>query len=81
MKHFLTTELYKVCTTFPGADGPSTFYFDTADKAQKYLDSCDNGEIIKTKVSSDTPLNYSDGCTLNELTYGFEIDARETKIY
>lgn len=74
------TELYKVYTAFPGADGPSTFYFDTADKAQKYLDGCDNGKIIKVKITSNEPLNYSDGCTLNELTYDFEIDAKETKI-
>lgn len=74
------TELYKVYTAFPGADGPSTFYFDTADKAQKYLDSCDNGKIIKVKITSSAPLNYSDGCTLNELIYDFEIYAKETKI-
>lgn len=73
-------ELYKVRTTFPSADGPSTFYFDTADKAQKYLDSCNNGKIIKVKITSDEPLNYSDDCTLNELTYDFKIDTKETKI-
>lgn len=71
------TELYKVCTTFPGADGPSTFYFESAEEAQKFINrECVNGEIIKILVTSSAPLNYSAGCTLNELTYDFKIDAK-----
>lgn len=64
--------LYKVTTTFLGAYGPSTFYFDTIEKAQNYLDDQLNGEITKFEVKGD--VNYHDGCTYNDLSFGGEID-------
>ena len=64
--------LYAVTTTFPEADGASTFYFDTLDKAQNYLDDQLNGEITKFEVKGD--VNYHDGCTYNDLSFGGEID-------
>ena len=74
----LEAELYKVTTTYPGADGPSTIYYDTEDKAKAYLEGCDNGEVEKLFVSGDN-IRYSDGCTWNELTYGgyYDLEVRE----
>ena len=62
-------ELYKVTTTFLGADRPSDFYFDNADKAETFLAKQINGEITKVRVTAEY-LNYSDGCTYNDLVYG-----------
>lgn len=70
--------LYKVTTTFLGADGPSRFYFDTKEKAQAYLDNQLNGDITKYEVIGDA--NYHDGCTYNDLSFGGEIDLEFTEI-
>lgn len=78
MQQFVTEKehehmiLYAATTTFLGADGASTFYFDTLDKAQNYLDDQLNGEITKFEVKGD--VNYHDGCTYNDLSFGGEID-------
>lgn len=69
-------KLYKVYTTFKGANGPSHFYYDTEEKAQKFLNNQENGEIKPVEVIADYELNYSDGCTFNDLTFG-EFDASE----
>ena len=84
--------LYKVTTTFLGASSPSNFYFDQKEKAKKFLQKeCINGEIKKIEIKTkpikhmDDPspieweINYSDGCTKNDLCYGdFEhIEERE----
>lgn len=66
----MTTELYRVSTTFFGADSPSRFFFDSLDKAEKFWASKPNGEIEKVFITSKEPLNYFDGCVLNELTRG-----------
>ena len=72
-------ELYKVTTTFLGADGPSDFYFDNADKAETFLAKQINGEITKVRVTAEY-LNYSDGCTYNDLVYGrFDTSTEETE--
>ena len=70
--------LCTVTTTFLGADGASTFYFDTLDKAQNYLDDQLNGEITKYEVVGDA--NYHDGCTYNDLSFGGEIDLKFKEI-
>lgn len=62
--------LYRVTTTFPGADEPSRFYFDAKEKALNYLADCENGEFEKVVVTCEYSINYSDGCTLNDLCYG-----------
>lgn len=66
--------LYQVSTTFLGADSPTQFYFDTLVKAESYLDNCINGEIKKFAIVPDgcfaMTLNYSDGCSLDDLCYG-----------
>lgn len=62
-------KLYKVRTTFLGADKYSEFYFDTMEKAQNFLQKQNNGEIVKVIAFGDG-LNYSDECTFNELTFG-----------
>lgn len=67
--------LYQVRTTFLGAGSPSHFYFDTIGKAEAFLDNCINGEIKKVSIVPDgcfafNTLNYSDGCSLDDLCYG-----------
>ena len=64
----MTRDFYLVRTTFLGSDSPSEFYFDTEEKAKKYLADQTNGEIEKVSVDCEK-FNYSDGCTYNELTY------------
>lgn len=68
----MTKELFRVTTIFGGADQTSKFYFDTEEKARFFLSNDGNniGEIDSLIISSDSPLNYSDGCTWNDLTYG-----------
>lgn len=78
-KEIPSMTLYKVETTFLGADGPSYFYFDSEQKAKAYLASCNNGDWNVVKVRGDEP-NYSDGCTYNDLTMGGQINLVETEI-
>lgn len=74
----MKTKLYRVETTFAGADAPSKLYFDNRKKAQDYLyDICENGCVEIVSIESDYPLNYSDGCTMNDLTYG-DLNVTET---
>ena len=63
-------KLYEVRTTFLGAGSPSSFYFDTKEKARDYLEEQLNGEINTIIIESNDPLNYSDCCTYDDLTYG-----------
>jgi len=58
---------YLARTTFLGADGPSEFYFDTSEKAKKYISQQANGEVEEVTVECEK-LNYFDGCTYNDLT-------------
>ena len=73
-------KLYRVTTTFVGADKPSRLYFDTEYKARKFLGiPCQqslNGEVEMVNIIANYPLNYFDGCTMNDLTYG-AFDAKE----
>ena len=64
-----TMILYKVATTFWGADSPSEFYFDTKEKALAYLQEQDNGNIIKVKVIG-TAIDFWNGCTYSDLSRG-----------
>ena len=69
--------LYRVTTTFLGADAPSQFYFNTAEKAEEFLDvECQNGVYEKVDIVGKQSLNYFDGCTMNDLTFG-NFDAKE----
>ena len=71
-------KLYRVTTTFLGADAPSKFYFNTAVKAEDFLEKeCQNGVYEPVDITADHPLNYWDGCAMNDLTYG-DFDAEET---
>lgn len=69
----LSIETFRVRTTFIGADGPSEFYYSTEEKAQEYLDSCQNGEIeIVTVVGMDAL--PGEGCTWDDIrTRGGEV--------
>lgn len=61
---------YTVTTTFPGADRPTTLYFDAKSKALHYLHNyCDNGEISRATITYSRKLDYSDCCTYNELMH------------
>ena len=62
--------LYRVRTTWIGADSPSEYYFDTKAGAEMNLMHLSNGEIDKVEVASDYPLNYHHGCTMCDMTYG-----------
>ena len=74
----MKTKLYCVETTFLGADGPSKFYFDEPEKAEKFLEKeCQNGGIEIIGVISEYRLNYSDGCTWNELVFNEEHKVKE----
>lgn len=68
-------KLYRLTTTWAGANGPSRYYFDTPEKALAYMAKCENGEIEKVSIAADYPINYSDGCTEGDLTCG-EFDAK-----
>lgn len=73
----MKTKLYRVETTFVGADKKSKLYFDSRKKAQDFLyDFCTNGCVEIVEIESSHDLNYSDGCTMNDLTYG-DFDAVE----
>lgn len=73
----MKTKLYRVETTFVGADKKSKLYFDNRKKAQDFLyDFCTNGCVEIVEIESSHDLNYSDGCTMNDLTYG-DFDAVE----
>ena len=74
----MKTELYRVETTFLGADAPSRFYFDEAEKAENFVEKeCDNGVTEIVGIISDRRLNYFDGCTWNELNYGQDHKLKE----
>lgn len=74
----MKTKLYRVETTFAGADAPSRFYFDESEKAEKFFEKeCQNGSLEKVGIISDYRLNYSDGCTWNELTYNEDRKPKE----
>ena len=60
-------QLFEVSTTFLGADDPTELYFDTKEKAENFLSKQDNGYITKIIAESNTKINYSDGCTYNDL--------------
>ena len=48
--------IYRVTTTFLGADGPSSFYFASREKAQSFLDTqCTNGEITECRCNINIP--------------------------
>ena len=65
------TTLYRVKTTWLGADSASEYYFDTKAAAENNLRHLGNGEVDKVTIESDYPLNYSAGCTMDDLTYGY----------
>ena len=73
------TRLYKLKTTFFGADGPIQFYFADKELAEHEMEGLPNGEIEEVEITSVSPLNYSDGCTFAELTRGMEIWAKERR--
>lgn len=68
--------LYRITTTYMGADGPTKTYYNDAAKAFKAFTACKNAEVEKVEVIADYDLNYSDGCTMNDLTFG-DLDAIE----
>lgn len=65
------TTLYRVRTTHLGADAPSEYFFDTLAGAEMNLHHLSNGEVEKVTLESNYPLNYTAGCTMDDLTYGF----------
>lgn len=77
-----TITLYKVSAKWAGIimDRPQCSYYDTKQKAMDYLkNKCDCGEVTTVKISADYELNYFDGCTFNDLTFG-DFDATEEEL-
>lgn len=66
----MKTTLYRVRTTWLGADAPTEYYFETKAAAESNLRHLGNGEVEKVEITSDYPLNYRSGATLADLTYG-----------
>ena len=58
-------KVFRVTTTFLGADGPTEFYFSTEEKAQEFLDKQLNGEIEE----GEAPCLPWEGCHWNEIKY------------
>lgn len=70
MTQSYSTILWRVTTRYIGADGSSMFFFDTEEKATAFLWGCNNGAASRREYISDLPLNYSDGCTWDDLIMG-----------
>lgn len=68
------TAAFVVRTTFPGADKASELYFSTDEKAQAFLDTCDNGETEGATIIGIDKLP-SEGCTWDDIEYagGLEV--------
>lgn len=64
-------KLYKVTTTFQGADGASNFYFSTQEKAEKYLADQKNGEIEEVEFEPENPDGFFEGCVYIDMTFGW----------
>ena len=71
------TTLFEVATTFEGDWVATEYYFDTKEKAETFLAEQENGDISVVTIASDHNLDYSDGCSWNDLVFGGAI---ETKI-
>ena len=66
---FDVVKIYKVTTTFWGADVPSQFFYNSLSKAQKALKKFENGEIEEIYVKPQMLEGYEDGCTWDSLEY------------
>lgn len=71
----MKTSLWKVTTCI--YDVPLALYFDNYYDASMYLLDCDNGETEEIILEHDEGLNYSEGCTWNELTYDGTIRTKD----
>lgn len=61
--------VYKVRTTFLGADNSSEFYFFDIETAKKYLDSLENGEIRAILLKNVNNLGLANGFVYDDLEY------------
>ena len=66
---FDDVKIYKVTTTFWGADVPSQFFYNSLSKAQKALKKFENGEIEEIYVKPQMLEGYEDDCTWDSLEY------------
>ena len=62
--------LYRVRTTFTGADGATAYYFSDRNNAETFLDTCDNGELDMVLAMADYPVPHADISTLADLSGG-----------
>lgn len=62
--------LYRVRTTFTGADGPTAYYFSDRHNAETFLNTCDNGNIDTVLAIADYPVPHADMSTLADLSNG-----------
>ena len=60
--------VYMARTTFPGAYGPTEYYFSTREKAREFLDAQDNGDVTELEDVAIDALPY-EGCTWDEILY------------
>lgn len=68
--------LYQLTTTFPGADKPTILYFTTSQSADDYFrHNCNNGTVTVVNAAlPDDYINFFDGCTYNDMSYGGHYD-------
>ena len=77
----METILCKVTYNGIGMSRPLNVYFDKWEKAQNFLAEQDCGEVDVVTLEHSDRLNYSDGCTWNELTYGCEDEPKDITKY
>ena len=64
--------IYMARTTFPGAYGPTEFYFSTREKADAFIRGQYNGNVRKIEDVAIDALPY-EGCTWDEILYEMEL--------
>lgn len=64
-------KIYKARVSFPGADRPSTFYYDSRESAAGMLERVGNGEV--EEVDLDIEIFPFNGCTWDDLSYSNDL--------
>lgn len=64
--------VYMARTTFPGAYGPSEFYFSTREAADSFIRGQYNGNVTELEDVAIDALPY-EGCSWDEILYEMEL--------
>lgn len=60
-------KIYKATATFPGADHPSSFFYDSRESANGMLERVGNGEV--EEVDLDIEMFLFNGCSWDDLRF------------